>query len=135
MNHVLWVALGSGLGGMVRYGAAEISLATFGPAYPVGTLAVNVLGSLLIGMMAGLIEPERGAKIDAHVRLLVMAGFCGGLTTFSFFSWQMWMMVGSGLVWLAVLYAFLSVVIGMFAVWGGYRITSRSAVITGRDRL
>jgi fluoride exporter len=120
---------------MVRYGATEISLVTFGPAYPVGTLAVNVLGSLLIGMMAGLMEPARGVTIDAHVKLLVMAGFCGGLTTFSFFSWQMWMMVGGGLVWLAVLYAVLSVILGMLAVWGGYRITSRSAAITGSDRL
>jgi fluoride exporter len=118
--HIGWVAVGSGIGGMLRYGAVDASLAMFGPAWPVGTLAVNIVGSFLIGMLAGLIRPESRFYLEPHIRALLMTGFCGGLTTFSFFSWQLLMFTAAGHLLLAVGYAVVSVIGGMTAVWAGY---------------
>jgi fluoride exporter len=119
-RHLGWVALGSGIGGMLRYGAVDASLTLFGPAWPVGTLTVNVVGSFLIGFLAGLVRPESRFYLEPHVRMLLMTGFCGGLTTFSFFSWQLLMFVAAGHLMLTVGYATFSVAAGMLAVWAGY---------------
>lgn len=120
ISHIGWVALGSGVGGMLRYGAVDASLLLFGPTWPVGTLAVNVVGSLVIGMLAGLIRPESRFYLEPHVRMLLMTGFCGGLTTFSFFSWKLLMFAAAGHPFLAVGYAGVSIIGGMLAVWAGY---------------
>ena len=80
MSSFLLVGIGSAIGGVLRYG---VSLLRFSPAgtFPWGTLAVNVLGSLLIGLLAGWLEPTADRS-----RLLLMTGLCGGFTTFSAFS-------------------------------------------------
>ena len=83
-----WVAVGGGLGSMARFWMAGwVAQQGFG-RFPWGTLAINVLGSLLIGAVAGLtLTPER---LDWHpnVRIFLMVGVCGGFTTFSAFSLQ-----------------------------------------------
>ena len=119
-SHIGWVALESGIGGMLRYGAVDASLSMFGPAWPVGTLAVNIVGSFVIGMLAGLVRPESRFYLEPHVRIMLMTGFCGGLTTFSFFSWQLLMQATEGHTLLAVTYPVLSIVGGMLAVWAGH---------------
>jgi fluoride exporter len=119
-SHIGWVALGSGIGGVLRYGATDASLTLFGPLWPAGTLAVNIVGSFVIGMLAGLIRPESRFYLEPHVRMLLMSGFCGGLTTFSFFSWQLLMLATAGHPLLAAGYAGVSIIGGMLAVWAGY---------------
>ena len=81
--HWLLVFLGGGLGAMARHGVNRLGLAMLGPGFPWWTLAVNVTGSFLIGLLAGLF----GALETEHrARLFLITGFLGGFTTFSAFS-------------------------------------------------
>ena len=77
------VALGGALGSMMRYGVG-LALARYEP-FPIGTLLANILGSLLIGVCAGMFEGDQKGRPAA---LFLMIGFCGGFTTFSAFSLQ-----------------------------------------------
>ena len=77
------VALGGALGSVGRYGVG-LALARY-EAFPIGTLLANILGSLLIGVCAGMFEGDQKGRSAA---LFLMIGFCGGFTTFSAFSLQ-----------------------------------------------
>ena len=79
----LLVFVGGGLGAMARHGVNRAGLALLGPGFPWWTLAVNLLGSFLIGFLAGMF----GAMETGHnTRLFLTTGFLGGFTTFSAFS-------------------------------------------------
>jgi CrcB protein len=81
--HWLLVFVGGGLGAMARHGINRAGLALLGPGFPWWTLAVNVAGSFLIGLLASLF----GALETGHnARLFLITGFLGGFTTFSAFS-------------------------------------------------
>ncbi|MCS6932962.1 MAG: CrcB family protein [Acetobacteraceae bacterium] len=101
------VMLGGALGSAARYGAGLVSVAWFGAAYPWSTLAVNILGSALIGIAAGL-------GVEGGSRLLLVTGFLGGFTTFSAFSLEtasLW----ERSPWLAAFYVAGSVGFGIAA--------------------
>lgn len=80
----LVVFVGGGLGAALRHGVNRASLAWFGPSFPYGTLFVNVVGGLLIGMLAELFLVKGGGS--QAFRLFLTTGFLGGFTTFSAFS-------------------------------------------------
>jgi fluoride exporter len=86
----LWVALGGALGSVGRYWLNGLVSDKFGATFPFGTLAINITGSFLIGIFAGLALPE--GRLDPPARSFVtqflMIGVCGGYTTFSSFSLQ-----------------------------------------------
>lgn len=75
------VAAGSAVGGLARFWMSEALLHRFGKTFPWGTLAVNLLGCLLIGVLAA-----RAERLSEETRLLLATGFCGGFTTFSTFT-------------------------------------------------
>ena len=79
----LCIALGGALGSLGRHGLA-VGLARF-ETFPFGTLAANVLGSLVIGIAAGFWEIDQRKSPTA---LFIVTGFCGGFTTFSAFGWE-----------------------------------------------
>lgn len=88
--HTTWIylliAAGAAVGGVARYwcGGALVRLA--GETFPWGTLAVNVIGSVVLGFFATLTAPEGKLLVPASTRLMVTVGLCGGFTTFSTFS-------------------------------------------------
>ncbi|MBR0654212.1 CrcB family protein [Plastoroseomonas arctica] len=107
LTGVLCVALGGALGSVARYLLTLASIAQFGVAFPWGTLAINVLGSALIGVVAGL-------GIGGEWRLFLVTGVLGGFTTFSAFSLE------TGLLWerspaLAAAYVAASLVFALAA--------------------
>lgn len=120
------VGLGSGLGGAVRWGTTATALALIGPSFPLGTLVVNIVGSLLLGLLAGLLTTRAGDRLSPTLRAGLGTGFCGGLTTFSFFSWQVVMFSEAGLSFEAVLYVALSLVLPLAAVVLGFRLGART---------
>jgi fluoride exporter len=87
MSAVLWIALGSALGGLGRYWCSGAVARRYGERFPWGTLFVNVVGSFVIGVFGGL-GPDGTDTVDFGVREFVMVGLCGGYTTFSSFSLQ-----------------------------------------------
>lgn len=121
MRNALWVGIGSALGGAARYGLTDLALRLTNPFFPWGTLAANVVGSLLIGVLAGLLRPAGRIQLPQEAWLFLATGFCGGLTTFSFLSWQVLLLAGRG-DWTAVVgYVGVTAVLGLGSVWGGYR--------------
>ena len=80
----LIVFLGAGIGGALRHGVNVSAVRLLGYQFPFGTLVVNVLGSFLIGLLAGYFAFRPG--IGQHMRLFLTTGLLGGFTTFSAFS-------------------------------------------------
>lgn len=110
MNFLI-VFLGAGLGGALRHAANELALRWFGSAYPVGTLAVNVIGSFAIGLLAGYFA-FRGEAPQIW-RLFLATGVLGGFTTFSAFSLDVVLLYQRGAVLQAALYVGLSVALSV----------------------
>ena len=81
---LLFVGLGSFLGGISRFGLTRWVQAQGTGNFPYGTLVVNLLGCLLIGVFYGWFD--RARIFDPDLRLLLTVGFCGGFTTFSTFA-------------------------------------------------
>ncbi len=106
------VALGSGLGAASRFGISLIFLHSVPGAVPWATLAVNVVGSFAIGFFQTITGPEGRVLARPATRQFAMAGFCGGLTTFSVFSLETVVLVSDGAIRLAALN-----VIASFLLW------------------
>jgi len=92
----LWIFLGSGLGGVLRFGVSAAVDARWAGSLPWGTLVVNVAGSFLIGFAAALLTPEGKPLLGVTPRHFVMTGMLGGFTTYSSFSLQTWDLLRSG---------------------------------------
>jgi protein CrcB len=82
------IGLGGALGSMARAWVAIVMARLTGPAFPWGTILVNITGSFLIGFVGSLTATDGRLAGVADVRTFVMVGFCGGFTTFSSFSLQ-----------------------------------------------
>ncbi len=120
MAPFLWVAAGSALGGVARYGFGLIAVRLWGESFPWGTIAINVLGSFIIGFFATLTLPEGAMPASANLRTFVMVGICGGFTTFSSFSLQTLTLARDG-NWFATMgNIVLSVVLCLLAVTAGH---------------
>ncbi|HEX6997263.1 MAG TPA: fluoride efflux transporter CrcB [Gammaproteobacteria bacterium] len=115
-----WVAVGSALGGMARYGCTGLAARLFGASFPWGTLIVNVSGSLLIGALAALLAPENRLFGHPDARAFLAVGLLGGFTTFSSFSLETLNLARSG-EWLAAAgNALASLLLCLAAVWLGH---------------
>ncbi len=116
----LAVAVGGALGSLARFWLAAAMTALTGPRFPWGTLLINVVGSGVIGLVAGYtLTPDRVA-MHPDVRIFLMTGVCGGFTTFSAFSLQTLELMQSGEVIPALGYAIGSVVLCVLATYGGW---------------
>lgn len=113
------VAAGSALGGMARLWMTTAMAAITGPRYPWGTLLINVLGSGLIGFVAGLGMPGSRAGASVELRVFLMTGFCGGYTTFSSFSLQSLELIRRGETPQAAAYMGSSVLLCVLGCWLG----------------
>jgi fluoride exporter len=124
-RNFLAVGLGASLGSVARYLVSLGMLHLFGPSFAWGTLSVNVLGSFVIGLYATLTEPDGRLLASPVARQFVLAGFCGGFTTFSIFSLETLLLAERGAVALAGINVAISVILWLLAVWIGYRIGMR----------
>jgi CrcB protein len=125
MEKVLLVALGGAVGAVARYGVGVWSLRRFGGGWPVGTLAVNVVGGLLMGALAGWLA-LRGGEGAERWRLLLGVGVLGGFTTFSAFSLETALLLERGRWSAACLYMAASVVLSVAALFAGLWLSRRA---------
>lgn len=113
--NLIQVAIGGAIGSVLRFLVNVGALRAFGAAYPAGTLAVNVVGSFAMGVLAeGL--ARRGAM---HLAPLLMTGVLGGFTTFSAFSLDTLVLWERGQTAAALGYVALSLVLSIAALWAG----------------
>ncbi|MCQ4632061.1 fluoride efflux transporter CrcB [Shinella sp. CPCC 100929] len=116
MNYLI-VFLGAGIGGAGRHGVNVLSARLFGTGFPAGTLVINVLGCLVMGLIAGAFA-FRG-HLPQELRLFLTTGILGGFTTFSAFSLDAALLWERGEVGLAALYVGASVIFSLLAVAAG----------------
>ena len=121
----LWVALGSALGGVARFGLTLLAARIWGEAFPWGTIAINVLGSFVIGFFGTLTLPGGALPASIGLRAFVMVGLCGGFTTFSSFSLQTLVLARDGSWPAAMGNVALSVCACLFAVTLGHLSAER----------
>lgn len=120
MIAVVWVALGSAVGGMARYAFSGFVARSIGETFPWGTLLVNISGGFFIGIAAAVIAPVGLLPGSLTVQQLVMTGLCGGYTTFSSFSLQTLALAREGEWRRALANIVASVVLCLAAVWIGF---------------
>jgi fluoride exporter len=116
-----WVFLGGGIGSALRYGVGRIALILVGPNFPAGTLAVNVIGCVLMGVLIESLALREGG-VDAATRLFLTTGVLGGFTTFSAFALDAAVLWERGPATTAVLYVLASVVLSIAGLFGGMAI-------------
>jgi fluoride exporter len=119
MKSLLIVALGGAAGSVARFKLSGWILHhTMTWRFPAGTFAVNVLGCLIAGLLAGLVTKHEMFTADA--RLLLFTGVLGGFTTFSAFGLETMYLLKRGELAVAVANVLLSVVAGLVALWIGF---------------
>ena len=117
MQNFLMVGLGGALGAMSRYGI-YVYMGSLNIKSNWATLAINLVGSLIIGILAGL-KPNQLAV------LLLGVGFCGGFTTFSTFSMDGFKLLKASEMGVFALYYSLSIIGGLILAWVGYNLTAK----------
>lgn len=116
-SNVLLVALGGGLGAVLRYGLGQAAERLFPAAWiPLGTLAANLLGCLLIGYVLG----QSHETISDRGRLFVVTGFLGGLTTFSSFAGESFILAQTNSTAGFLINVSLHLLLGLLSVWVGF---------------
>ena len=113
---LLLVMIGGALGSGARFLTGRTMLAWLGPDFPYGTLTVNLLGGLLMGLLVGTLARSGGSE---DVRVFVGVGVLGGFTTFSAFSLDLVTMIERGAATVALGYALASVIGAALALFAG----------------
>ena len=118
MTAVLCVGAGGFIGAVFRY---LLGLLPVSSAFPWATLGINFLGTVLIGVFTGLAERH---GLSANTILFLKTGFCGGFTTFSTFSLELFSLLTKGQYTVGTLYATGSVLLCLAGVSIGLRVTN-----------
>ena len=119
MKELLLVCIGSFFGGGARYLVGKAVQSWMAVSFPWGTMAVNIAGCFLIGLLSGL---SLGGNISPTTKLVLVTGFCGGFTTFSTFSKESLALLQVGSYTGFALYALGSVTVGILAVAAGFML-------------
>jgi CrcB protein len=125
LKNILFVGLGSGLGGVIRY-ILFVAIDQTGKqsAFPVKTFLVNIIGCFALGVINGM--ADKGQYTDHQVILFLTMGLCGGFTTFSAFSQDNIVLLKNGNFMLAMFYVLLTVLISFIALYLGNRVAGFS---------
>lgn len=119
MKMYLVVALGGAFGAMARYATDSTMMRLAGPGFPWGTVAVNLIGSLLLGLLIG--AAAHGLHLSQEARALIVTGFLGAFTTFSTFSLNTVTLIERGETASALGYVLGSVIFGVGMFFLGLR--------------
>lgn len=118
MTAWFYIFIGGGLGAVLRYASLLLCKRIYAAPFPLGTLCVNVLGSLLMGVLMAWVLRDAAAREE--MRVLFAVGLLGGFTTFSAFSWDVLTLWQQGAIVQALLYIAGSVLLSLIAVSVGF---------------
>jgi CrcB protein len=121
MINYLIISLGAAIGGAARYWLSNLVYKFFPATFPYGTLAVNILGSFIIGLIIFVFDERE--LISQQSRLFLTIGFCGGLTTFSTFSLETFSLIRDSEYFLATINVILSVLLCLIGVFLAYIVS------------
>jgi CrcB protein len=113
---LFWIGLGGAAGSVLRYVFGSFVQRSSGLPFPVGTLAVNVVGGFVMGALA---QHYMNMQTSPQMRVALMTGFCGGFTTFSAFSLETVGLLRGGEYGKAAAYVVLSVMLSVLATISG----------------
>jgi len=119
MKLFMMVGMGGFLGSSLRYLIQKYTLIAVQTTFPYVTLAINLIGCFLIGLVFGLCNTKQGL-ISTEMQFFLVSGFCGGFTTFSAFSHESLLLLKDGNYNFFFLYIILSVFIGIGSTFFGY---------------
>jgi CrcB protein len=122
IKNLLIIGSGGFIGSVARYLVSQLNLTISFHSVPVGTLLVNITGSLVIGFLTGI--ADKSMLLTPQWRLFLMVGLCGGFTTFSAFANENLMLIHNGQLFTVLLYTGLSIFLGFLAVYLGYIMTN-----------
>ena len=125
LKQLLLIGAGGFVGSVARFLVSRLNTRVEWFSIPIGTLTVNVLGSLLIGFLIGI--SEKSPILTLEWRMFLMVGLCGGFTTFSSFSGENLVLMKNGQILPLLLYTALSILLGFTAVYLGYISTKLMA--------
>lgn len=132
MRTILLITFGGAVGTLFRYAAViagkSIAVRAGLDPFPLGVLGVNVVGSLAIGFIGGIM---RGAPESDPVRLAILIGLLGGFTTFSSFAWDTLDLLIERRYALAAANVLVSNILGLAAAWAGLLLGERLAGMRG----
>lgn len=113
IKSILLVAIGGGLGSVLRYIANIVVAKNIPGKLHYATFTVNIIGCLLIGLLIGYLTKQSDTE---NLKLLLITGFCGGFTTFSTFGLENYSLLQSGNILTSLLYTAMSIIIGILFV-------------------
>lgn len=125
MKELLFVGSGGFIGSVLRYFISQYIQSKPESGFPYGTLAVNIIGCFLIGIVYALFSK---GELTNDWKLFLATGICGGFTTFSAFSNEMLMLFKSGNITEGVIYLTVSIVAGLLATLSAYLIIKSIAL-------
>lgn len=120
MERFLFIALAGGVGTGLRYLLGLWTVARFSDAFPWGTLAVNLIGSFLICLLARMLNPTEAGP--STLQLVLLTGFLGGFTTYSAFNLEVFRFLQAGQTATALGYVAATIVGGLSLGWFGWTL-------------
>ncbi len=120
MKTIIYIALGGGLGSVLRYLTSVVMNKYVQSNFPYATFVTNIIGCLLIGIFFGYLEKQNAISQD--LKFFLITGLCGGYTTFSTFSHENVQLLQTNQILTGFLYIGFSVFIGLIATWFGLTI-------------
>jgi CrcB protein len=117
VSQLIFVLLGSALGGLLRYLLSLWLNPSEVVSIPWGTLGANTIGCFIAGLVAALLATK---GMSENMRLFIVIGFCGGFTTFSAFSLETIQLFRNDLYWVATSYVIISLLLGLCAIAVGF---------------
>jgi len=117
MTNILMIGMGGFIGAILRYGISGWVYKWLGSDFPYGTLAVNVIGSFILGFFLTLATTK--LILPYQWKNLIAVGLLGAFTTFSTFSYETFALMQGSLIWATVLNILLNVLLAVIALWMG----------------